>query len=128
MGGMSKRDIRDDLATWPRTVMKAAKKYIAAHAYHENTSTRPSSALFPTAGGIPFNNWAAWKGLDKVSGVTNWRLHDLRRTWATISADELGIEPHIIEAVLAHAIGSQVSRVYNRPRYIEPMRRALFAF
>jgi integrase len=85
--------------------------------------------LFPTAGGIPFNNWAACKArLDERSGVANWRLHDLRRTWATVAADELDIQPHIIESVLAHATGSQVARIYNRARYLEPMRRALLAF
>ena len=41
--------------------------------------------------------------LDKASGVTDWRLHDLRRTAAT-SMQELGVPNHIVEAVLNHSI------------------------
>ena len=85
--------------------------------------------LFPTAGGIPFNNWAACKArLDEASGVSSWRHHDLRRTWATVAADELDIQPHIIESVLAHSIGTQIARTYNRAKYLEPMRKTLLAF
>lgn len=122
--------IRDDVATWPKTVMKAARE-------HSLPLTPSIKALlpdrigyfFPTAGGMPFNNWAACKTrLDEKSGVTGWRLHDLRRTWATIAAEELDIEPHHIESVLAHAIGTQVARTYNRAKYLEPMRKALLAF
>jgi len=40
---------------------------------------------------------------------------------------ELGIAPHIIEAILNHQSGhkASVAGVYNRARYIEPMRDAL---
>jgi integrase len=41
--------------------------------------------------------------LDKASGVTDWRLHDLRRTAAT-SMQELGVPNHIVQAVLNHAV------------------------
>jgi integrase len=41
--------------------------------------------------------------LDKASGVTDWRLHDLRRTAAT-SMQELGIPNHVVSAVLNHAV------------------------
>jgi integrase len=75
--------------------------------------------LFPTPNGLPFDNWSRSKErLDEASGATGWIHHDLRRTWATIEAEELGIEPHIIEAALAHATGSQVARTYNRARYL----------
>jgi integrase len=48
-----------------------------------------------------------------------WRLHDLRRTFATW-ANEAGIEPHVVEAVLNHVSGaakSGVAGVYNRATY-----------
>ena len=41
--------------------------------------------------------------LDKASGVTDWRLHDLRRTAAT-NMQELGVPNHIVQAVLNHAV------------------------
>ncbi len=41
--------------------------------------------------------------LDEASGVTDWRLHDLRRTAASKMQD-LGIPNHIVQAVLNHAV------------------------
>lgn len=47
-----------------------------------------------------------------------WRIHDIRRTVATGMA-ELGVQPHIIEAVLNHRSGHKggVAGVYNRATY-----------
>src|SRR5262245_49040529 len=55
-----------------------------------------------------------------------WRLHDLRRTAATMMA-ELGVLPHIIEAILNHVSGHKagVAGIYNRARYQDEMRGAL---
>jgi integrase len=41
--------------------------------------------------------------LDEASGVTEWRLHDLRRTAAS-KMQGLGIPNHIVQAVLNHAV------------------------
>jgi len=74
-----------------------------------------------------FANWVRPKAaLDKHLGIASWRLHDLRRTCATGMA-ELGVQPHIIEAVLNHASGHKggVAGIYNRASYSEPMREAL---
>jgi len=74
-----------------------------------------------------FANWVRPKAaLDKHLGIAPWRLHDLRRTCATGMA-ELGVQPHIIEAVLNHASGhkGKVAGIYNRASYSEPMREAL---
>jgi integrase len=55
-----------------------------------------------------------------------WRIHDIRRSVATGMA-ELGVLPHVIEAVLNHVSGSRagVAGIYNRARYSEEMRTAL---
>ena len=66
--------------------------------------------------------------LAKASGTSGWTHHDFRRLFATVTADELGVAPHVIEAVLAHASGSQVARVYNRAKHLQPMREALLAY
>jgi integrase len=73
-------------------------------------------------------NWYRGKAaLDaRLKGVAPWRLHDLRRTAATGMA-ELGVQPHIIEAVLNHVSGHKagVAGIYNRARYEGEMRDAL---
>jgi integrase len=73
-------------------------------------------------------DWAKGKAqLDgALKGVKPWRIHDLRRTCATGMA-ELGVQPHIIEAVLNHVSGhkSGVAGIYNRARYEGEMRAAL---
>jgi integrase len=58
--------------------------------------------------------------------IPHWTLHDLRRTCATGMA-ELGVLPHIIEAILNHISGHKggVAGVYNRARYEGEMREAL---
>lgn len=50
--------------------------------------------------------------------LAHWTPHDLRRTVATRMA-ELGVQPHIIEAVLNHVSGHKggVAGIYNRATY-----------
>ena len=66
------------------------------------------------------------KRLDGFARIAPWRVHDLRRTAATGMAD-VGIAPHIIEAVLNHVSGARagVAGVYNRSAYSEEKRAAL---
>jgi integrase len=61
--------------------------------------------------------------------LAHWVLHDLRRTAATGMAN-IGIEPHIIEAILNHVSGHKagVAGIYNRATYLEPKRAALAAW
>ena len=59
----------------------------------------------------------------KLSGVTGWTSHDLRRTGRTIMA-RLGIEPHICERVLNHAQGG-IQAVYDLYGYMDEKRDAL---
>jgi integrase len=63
----------------------------------------------------------------KAKPLPDWRLHDLRRTAATIMADKLGVLPHIIEAILNHVSGHRagVAGIYNRATYTKEMREAL---
>lgn len=72
-----------------------------------------------------FSGWSKAKArLDQRSGVTAWRLHDLRRTAASGMA-RLGHDPHVVERVLNHATTSAgpLARVYQRYAY-EPEKRA----
>jgi integrase len=75
--------------------------------------------LFSTTGVTPVSGWTAIKQrLDRAMKIPAWRLHDLRRTAATGMA-ELGIPPHIIEALLNHVSGARagVAGIYNRALY-----------
>jgi integrase len=58
--------------------------------------------------------------------IAAWRIHDIRRTVATGMA-ELGIPPHIIEAILNHRGGHKagVAGIYNRATYDAEVKRAL---
>jgi integrase len=74
-----------------------------------------------------FGAWNDGKAaLDHRSGVRNWKLHDIRRSVATKMAD-IGIMPHIIEAVLNHQSGHKggIAGVYNRSSYEREVRTAL---
>jgi integrase len=55
-----------------------------------------------------------------------WVLHDLRRSVATGMA-EIGIQPHIIEAVLNHVSGHKggIAGIYNRAQYSAEKAQAL---
>ena len=78
--------------------------------------------------------------------IQHWTLHDLRRTFATYAggglpahqleklpkqdkeiARGLGIQPHVIEAVLNHVSGHKagVAGIYNRSSYEREKRQAL---
>jgi len=74
-----------------------------------------------------FNDWDRCKArVDLRIGIAPYRLHDLRRSAATYMA-EIGILPHIVEAVLNHQSGHKqgVAGTYNRAKYSDEMRTAL---
>jgi integrase len=103
---------------------------------HDNS---PRDLVFGIGEG-PFSGWSDCKAaLDarvlasrreadrKAKPMPDWRLHDLRRTAATVMAGRLGVFPHIVEAVLNHVSGHRagVAGIYNRARYEGEMREAL---
>jgi len=79
-----------------------------------------------------FQGWAKAKARIDVliagdrKPLAHWTPHDLRRTVATRMA-ELGVQPHIIEAVLNHVSGHKagVAGIYNRASYDKEKRAAL---
>ena len=74
-----------------------------------------------------FQGWAkAKERIDALIALPHWTVHDLRRTAATRMA-ELGVQSHIIEAVLNHVSGhkSGVAGIYNRAQYDREKRQAL---
>jgi integrase len=85
--------------------------------------------VFPGLRGS-FNGWGKAKAaLDKRSGVTNWRLHDLRRTAAT-GLQRLGVRLEVTEQILNHVSGSRagIVGVYQRHDFAVEKRAALEAW
>lgn len=68
----------------------------------------------------------AKRDLDSRAKVEGWTLHDLRRTAVTGMAG-IGIQPHIIEAVVNHVSGHKagIAGIYNRATYDREKREAL---
>jgi hypothetical protein len=67
---------------------------------------------------------------DLGDALPSWTLHDLRRTVVT-GMNELGIQPHVVEAVVNHVSGrakAGVAGVYNRATYVNEKRIALQAW
>ena len=88
-----------------------------------------SEFVFPARGNPEsiFSGFSKLKQkLDKEAKISDWRLHDLRRTLATGLA-KIGTDPHVVEHILNHQTGtlSQVARIYNRYSYADEKQEAL---
>jgi integrase len=110
-----------------------------AHAIIERQPKRKGRDFLFGIGEAGFSGWSKSKErLDqallskrkaadrRAKPLPSWRLHDLRRT-AAIGMAELGVLPHIVEAVLNHVSGHKagVAGTYNRARYEAEVRDAL---
>jgi integrase len=95
------------------------------------TKQNDRDLIFGTRG--PFSGWSNSKtSLDarvqtarQASALDPWRVHDIRRTVATRCAD-LGVMPHVVEAMLNHISGHKagVAGIYNRASYLAEKRAA----
>jgi integrase len=99
-----------------------------------DSTPRFSEYLFPASRehvrGKPttsFNGWPKCKAaFDEKCGISNWTLHDLRRTFATKLA-ALGTPIHVTEKLLNHVSGTTggLVAVYQRHAYFDEMRDAI---
>jgi integrase len=86
----------------------------------------PAAFVFTASGKGPITSFGAMKTtLDEASGVTGWRLHDLRRTARSLIA-RAGVDADIAERCLGHAIRG-VRGVYDRHEYRDEKLRAFEA-
>jgi integrase len=67
---------------------------------------------------------------ESAHSLKPWRLHDLRRTMATLMGEELAVDPGVIERVLNHISGSQggLQGVYQRQQYRQKRKEALISW
>ena len=146
IGGMLRSELDLDAGRWrigsertknglPHEVPLSA----AAISILKKIDTREGSVFVFGSREGPFQGWSNAKraldtrmleALQKKHGtnamLTPWRFHDIRRSVATGLGD-IGMFPHIVEAILNHISGhkSGVAGVYNRAIYASEKREAL---
>jgi len=88
---------------------------------------RLGNVVFSVDGVTPFQGYSKAKAkLDQKSGVSDWTLHDLRRTVVSGMA-QLGIAPHVADKILNHQSGtiSGVAAVYQRHEFLREREHAV---
>jgi integrase len=136
VAGMRWEELSPDRATWtipgnrtknhrPHTVPLPAR---ARDCIVSVKRIEGSPFVFTTTGKSPISGWSKTKKrLDaEMHGIAPWRLHDLRRTVST-GMNEIGVLPHIVEAVLNHVSGARagVAGTYNVAAYLPEKKAAL---
>ncbi len=125
--------IQDGAISFPATIVKNRRRHVfplgtvalQVLAGIPNTGDR----LFPARAteDETYSGWSAgFVQLQSLSGVSDFTLHDLRRTFATNLAS-LRVPIHVIERLLNHTGGtiSGVAAIYNRFSYAQEMREAI---
>ena len=127
-------DLDKNLWTIPSTRTKNEKPHFV-HLSDQSIAVISSvqnigSFVFTSNSKTPFSGFSkAKKRLDELSEVSDWRLHDIRRT-ATSGIAQLGIAPHIADKILNHQSGtiSGVAAVYQRHEFLDERKSALEAW
>jgi integrase len=92
---------------------------------------RKSHLVFTNDGHIKINDLSKNKAkLDKLMGVSDWVVHDLRRTMVTVMASELKIDSNIADRILNHVSkdASGVAGVYQKYQFLEERKQAVMAW
>jgi integrase len=124
-------DLSARIWTLPPGRTKNAKPHIVhlsdqAVAVLQRTSQR-GKFVFSQTGDRPFQAFSSAKReLDKLCGVSEWHIHDLRRTCVSGMA-ALGVAPHVADKILNHQSGtiSGVAAVYQRHQFLAERKDAL---
>jgi integrase len=124
-------DLHRRVWTLPKSRTKNAKEH-AVHLSEQSMAvllrtTVRGPFVFTVLGSKPFREFSRTKRqIDEFSGVTGWRLHDLRRTCVSGMA-RLGIPPHVADKILNHQSGtiSGVAAVYQRHDFLDERNDAL---
>jgi integrase len=135
VAGIVWAELSGDLSTW--TIPASRAKNGATHIVPLSAPAQELLRNLPWSGGFLFpglrgayNGWSKAKSaLDARSGVTDWRLHDLRRTMAT-GLQRLGVRLEVTEQILNHVSGSRagIVGIYQRHDFAAEKRAALEAW
>ena len=132
---MKRCELSDDLSVWVLPAERAKNGHehrlplpqLARDVIASVPRVAGSEYVFTFSGIKPMEGFSEQKRrLDRLSGVTNWSWHDLRRTLAT-GLQKLGVRLEVTEALLNHVGGSRsgIVGVYHRHQYAEEKRIAL---
>jgi integrase len=138
VAGMKWSELSPDLQTWtiPATRMKRGHTHVvelpeaAQEALREVPRIDGQDLVFSTTGKTHVSGFSKAKGaLDELSGVSGWRLHDLRRTGVSALA-AMGFDSIVADKLLGHQPGklSAVARVYQRHDFAAERKAALAAW
>ena len=124
-------DLQQQVWTIPKSRTKNAKAHVV-HLSEQSIDVlkrahRRGPLVFSPSGTRPFQEFSRAKSvLDQLSGVSGWRLHDLRRTCVSGMA-RLGVAPHVADKILNHQSGtiSGVAAVYQRHSFLAERQAAL---
>ena len=133
VAGLTWQELDLEQRIW--TISKTRTKNAKAHVVHLSDQAvavlkradQRGPLVFSVLGVKPFQEFSRAKSLlEKLSGVTGWRLHDLRRTCVSGMA-RLRVAPHVADKVLNHQAGtiSGVAAVYQRHEFLSERQGAL---
>jgi integrase len=134
IGGLRHDEIFDGVVVLPPHRTKNGRTHLVPLSAQLQAilARQPEQAGDFVFGAKPFVSWSYGKrlldtALDEAGvKLEPWTLHDLRRSVATGMA-ELGVQPHIVEAVLNHVSGHKagIAGIYNRATYEKEKRAGL---
>lgn len=144
----SEVDLQNRLWTIPKERNKSGRQHIVylSELAVEIIGTLPrigGDLVFPTKTGNQLSSFSRAKDrLDALmtaqrreatgkpdAELPAWVIHDLRRTAATVMAEQLKVAPHVVDKILNHATGTirGVAAIYNRGEYADERKAALEA-
>lgn len=138
VAGMRWSELSPDLSVWtiPGSRMKRGQAHVvplsdaAREALAAVARVEGQDLVFTTTGKTPVSGFSKVKAaLDKACGVTDWRLHDFRRTGVSTLAG-MGFNPLVADKLLAHQPSTLhgAGRVYQRHDFLPERKAALDAW
>jgi integrase len=135
VAGIGWSEISGDTWTIPRARMKGDKVHIvplsslSQKVIKDINPKTGSNYLLTKSGSHAITGFGPAKlVLDKLCGVTDWHLHDIRRTVVTAMRRDLKFNRDIVGAVVGHAAPGITAHVYDHYDQLDEKRGALDAW
>ena len=131
VGALKRSYVTAEAIRLPREITKNDRQHVVPNLIGAELASIPSVGnsdyFFPTTVGGPFCSFGKNKvKFDKLCGVSNWTLHNTRRTVRTKLAEWGCCDDATAERILGHVTAeSRISRIYNRWRHFPQMKAAL---
>lgn len=112
-------EIRGDDWVIPAERYKTGREHLVplTEAMKEIIGAGNGYVISASGGEKPYDGLSKLKvRIDKVSGVSEWTWHDLRRS-ARTGLSRLGVRPDIAERVIGHSVGGQMGQTYDLYEY-----------